>query len=192
MSSNEISSDDSETEVIVFTSQDDDHGHTKTCSPRTESVCALPTTKLDEKEELPVTKIDLSAFHQEEIGCVSENVEKEDTMIEKIAKSVNKDQLLPGSLSLRDTSLKGPGICLFTYRPDHYPENFGYFFIKKGSELWNEYERSHPRIGEIFNLRRNPHDVVCIAVTLEAQKPLREDIVFSYFSFHTHEPLLTL
>jgi len=166
---------DSETEEIEF--------------PQTECESGDPSS---ETCELPITKIDASLLHHEEIGCVSENVEKEETLVEKLSRCVAKDQLIPGSMSLRDTSLKGPGICMFKYCPTKAPDNFGYFFIKKGSELWNEYERAYPRIGELYNQRRNPHDIICIGVTLDTKKPLSEEIAFSYYSFHTHDLLLML
>lgn len=157
------------------------------CKPEVEE---LPTTKLG-VEELPTTKLEVDG-ELAQIVDVVECVEKEPTAVEKLAMCVAKDQLIPGSISLRDTSLKGPGICMFTYYPDRGHENFGYFFIKKGSELWNDHQRSHPRIGELFTSRRNPHDLICIGVTIDAKKPLAEEIVFSYYSFHTHELLLML
>lgn len=148
---------------------------------------------------LPVTRIDLNALasqlspDDDTISPKACSVERDETPVEKLARAVAKNQLIPGSLSLRDTSLKGPGICMFKYLSGtDSRQNFGYFFIKKGSELWNEYERSYPRISELYNIRRNQHDLVCIGVTIDSRKPLTEEVVFSYYSYHTHELLLMI
>lgn len=174
-------------------------------SPRGEHLASSPTSL---PTSLPVTRIDLNALSSqvspddETSSPKTYSVERDETPVEKLARAVAKNQLIPGSLSLRDTSLKGPGICMFKYLPhtsdvssrissgDH--PNFGYFFIKKGSELWNEYERSYPRISELYNLRRNQHDLVCIGVTIDSRKPLTEEVIFSYYSYHTHELLLMI
>lgn len=162
----------------------------------------LPTTSLDaisnieehacqNEVELQTTPLDTIAIVTGTSEDLSSVVERSESFVEKLARCVSKHQLVPGSVSLKDTSLKGPGVCMFTYHPGK-SENFGYFFIKKGSELWNEYERAHPRIGELFASRRNPHDLVCIGVTLDTKKPFSEEVVFSYYSFHTHELLMML
>jgi hypothetical protein len=162
----------------------------------------LPTTSLDivnssegdacqNEVELQTTPLDTITIVATTRDDLSNAVERSESFVEKLAKCVSKHQLVPGSVSLKDTSLKGPGVCMFTYHPEK-SENFGYFFIKKGSELWNEYERAHPRIGELFASRKNPHDLICIGVTLDTKKPFSEEVVFSYYSFHTHELLMML
>lgn len=162
----------------------------------------LPTTSLDivnssegdacqNEVELQTTPLDTITIVATTSDDLSNAVERNESFVEKLAKCVSKHQLVPGSVSLKDTSLKGPGVCMFTYHPEK-SENFGYFFIKKGSELWNEYERAHSRIGELFASRKNPHDLICIGVTLDTKKPFSEEVVFSYYSFHTHELLMML